>query len=253
MSPQIQAVPVERFLEELRGIVRAHPIDPDLAQSVKYGKAPREHLVRWAKDYYHYVRDDAQATAATLARCLDRKLFLYLSQNLSRKAGFYQIANPVELYLRFTDALGISRDDLESHYPCAETLGGYFTRRNFQYSGFLEGFTAYYLASEGAMMEATGEQAPYLAQKGFAEYTRRNYELPEGATDYWRAYEDFPSLDGDRAWEIAAELAVDATSQATIRRTFLHSVSVYQSMRKAWSDLANGRYWEPEIRWPKRA
>lgn len=243
---------MQDFVAELREIVRSHPLDPGLAQSVKYGKADVRNVRRWAKDYYHYIRHEAQATAATLARCLDRKLFLYLSQDLSRKAGFYQVANPIELYLRFTDALGISRDELERHYPCAETLGGLFTRRNFQHSGFVEGFTASSLSSEGAMMEVFPNDTPFLAQKGFAEYVRRNYDLPEGSTDYWRAYEDFHSFDGERAWEIVADLAADGSSQAIVRRTFLHSVSVYQCMRKAWSDLVAGTYWDAEIAWPKR-
>lgn len=246
-----RALAVEEFIDELHGLVRSHPIDPELARSVKYGKAQRQHVRRWAKDYYHYVQHDAQATAATLARCLDRNLFLYLSQDLSRKAGFYQVsANPLELYRRFTDALEIPREELERHYPCAETLGGLFTKRNFQYSSFLEGFTAFYLCSEGALMEVVRDETPFLAQKGFAEYLRRNYDLPEGSTDYWRAYEDFRSLDGERAWEIVREIGADASSQATIRRTFLHAVSVYQCMRKAWSDIVAGSYWEPEFVWP---
>jgi pyrroloquinoline quinone (PQQ) biosynthesis protein C len=246
-----EALPVAEFIAELQSLVRAHPLDPDLAQSVKYGKAPLEHLRRWAKDYFHYFENDVQATAATLARCLDRKLFLALSESLARKAGFYQVASPLDLYLRFTDALGISRADLARHHPCAETLGGLFTKRNFQHSSFLEGFTATYLASEGAMMEAVADHSPFLAQKGFAEYLRRNYGLPEGSTDYWRAYEDFRSFDGERAWEMLADLGADASSQATVRRTFLHSTLVYQAMRRAWSELATGKYFEPELVWPK--
>jgi len=26
---------------------------------------------------------------------------------------------------------------------------------------------------------------------------------------------------------------------------------VYRSMRRAWGELANGDYWDAEIRWPK--
>lgn len=247
-----EAMPASEFVAQLRAIVRDHPLDPRLAQDVKYGRAKIEHVRRFAKDYYRYIENDVQGAAATLARCLDRGLFLELSRGLSRKAGFFQIANPVELYLRFTDALGISRDELECHYACAETLGGLFTKRNFQHSSFLEGFVGFHLASEGALMEASADSSAFLAQKGFAEYMRRNYGLSDGAADYWRAYEDFHSLDGERAWEIVAELASDASSQATIHRTFLHSVSVYQSMRKAWSDVVSGSYWDPEIRWPSR-
>jgi len=245
-----EALPVDQFVAELKDVVRLHPLDSRLAEDVKYGRAKIEHVRRFAKDYYRYVEHDVQGSAATLARCLDRRLFLELSRGLSRKAGFFQIANPLELYLQFTDALGVSREDLERHYACAETLGALFTKRNFQHSSFLEGFTAFHLCSEGAMMEVIADPSGFLAQKGFAEYMRRNYGLAEGATAYWRAYEDFHSLDGERAWEMVAELATDASTQATIRRTFLHSLSIYQCMRKAWSELVSGTYWDPEIRWP---
>ncbi|MGH7897904.1 MAG: hypothetical protein ACREQQ_08120 [Candidatus Binatia bacterium] len=245
-----EAYAVDDFVAELRAVVLAHPVDPALAEDVKYGRAKIEHLCRWAKDYYRYIEHDVQGTAATLARCLDRGLFLELSRGLSRKAGFFQVANPLELYLKFTDALGIPRDELERHYACAETLGGLFTKRNFQHASFLEGFVAFYLCSEGAMMDVAPDPSGFLAQKGFAEYVRRNYGLADGATDYWRAYEDFHSLDGERAWEIVSGLATDGSTQAVIGRTFRHSVSVYQCMRRAWSDLARGRYWDPEIRFP---
>jgi pyrroloquinoline quinone (PQQ) biosynthesis protein C len=241
------ALPAADFIAELEASVRAEAFDPGLAQSLKYGRAELAHVRRWAKDYFRYIEHDAQATAATLARCLDRKLFLELSGSLARKAGYFQIASPLELYRKFTEALGISRAELDRHHACAETLGAMFTKRDFQHSSFLEGFAAGMLAAEGALMEVSDDDAPFLCQKGFAEYLRRHYSLADGATDYWRAYEDFHSLDGERAWEIVADLATDASTQAVVRRTFRRSVSVYRSMRKAWSDLARGVYWDAEI------
>jgi pyrroloquinoline quinone (PQQ) biosynthesis protein C len=246
------ALPVDAFVSELREVVRAHPVDATLAQSVKYGKADVANVRRWAKDYYAFIREDAQSTAAMLARCLDRPLFLRLSRTLARKTGFYQMSSTGELYLKFTDALGIERAELEHHHACAETLGAMFARRTFQHSGFVEGFTASQLASEGAAMDVATDHAPFLAQKGFAEYLRRHYSLPEGATDYWRAYEDFRSIDGDGAWEIVATLATDVSTQATMRRTLQHMLAITQSMRRAWSELASGTYWDAEMRWPAR-
>jgi pyrroloquinoline quinone (PQQ) biosynthesis protein C len=246
-----QTLSAEDFVGELRAEARRLPIDPGLAQNLKYGKADLAHVRRWAKDYFRYIEHDPQATAATLARCLDRELFLELSGHLARKTGFFQTGNALELYRKFTSALGISAGELDAHYACAETLGAMFTKRSFQHSSFLEGFVASSLVSEGALGEATGDDAPFLCQKGFAEYLRRSYSLPEGATDYWRAYEDFRSLDADRAWQIVTRLAVDGSSQAAIRRAFRHTLSVYQSMRNAWSQLVAGTYWDAEIRWPK--
>jgi len=251
LSADGQTLSVSDFVAELRAEAHRLPIDPTLAERLKYGKADLEHLRRFAKDYFRFIEHDPQATAATLARCLDRELFLELSGHLTRKTGFFQTKNTLELYRQFTGALGISDRELDGHYACAETLGAMFTKRSFQHSSFLEGFVASSLVSERALAEATGGDTPFLCQKGFAEYLRRAYTLPEGATDYWRAYEDFRSLDGERAWEIIGRLAVDGSSQAAIRRAFRHMLAVYQSMRNAWSQLVAGTYWDAEIRWPK--
>jgi len=93
--PHPDARSAEQFVTELKELIRDQPLEASLAQNLKYGRAKIEHVRRWAKDYFRYVEHDAQATAATLARCLDRKLFLELSGGLSRKAGFYQITNPI--------------------------------------------------------------------------------------------------------------------------------------------------------------
>src|SRR5262245_3771746 len=81
------ARPVDEFLAELRELIRAHPIDGGLAEALKYGGGSREAMRRWIKDYYQFIRLDAQGTAATIARCRRRGLFLALSPLVSRKTG----------------------------------------------------------------------------------------------------------------------------------------------------------------------
>src|SRR5262249_46695196 len=110
------------FVEELKDLVRAQPFDPELASALKYGTAKREHLVRWIKDYYHFVKRDAQGTAAVVARCRGRGLFIALSPLVNRKTGFHQMTRPPrELFLRFAAGFGISEAELEAHFPCPET------------------------------------------------------------------------------------------------------------------------------------
>ena len=75
------AIPVDEFVDELKALIRAHPIDAQLAESLKYGGARREAMRRWIKDYYQFIRLDAQGTAATIARCRRRGLFLALSRS----------------------------------------------------------------------------------------------------------------------------------------------------------------------------
>ena len=103
------AKPVDEFVDELKALVRAHPIDAQLAEALKYGSASREAMQRWIKDYYQFIRLDAQGTAAMIARCRRRGLFLALSQLVNRKTGFHQVTTPpLELFLRFAAAFGVS-------------------------------------------------------------------------------------------------------------------------------------------------
>ena len=68
--------------------MRAHPVDATLADALKYGGADREAMRRWIKDYYQFIRLDAQGTAAMIARCRRRGLFIALSPLVNRKTGF---------------------------------------------------------------------------------------------------------------------------------------------------------------------
>src|SRR5262249_60083384 len=87
-------IPVDAFVDELRALVRAHPVDATLADALKYGGTDREALRRWVKDYYQFIRLDAQGTAALGARCRPRRLFLPPSPPVGRQTGLHQVTPP---------------------------------------------------------------------------------------------------------------------------------------------------------------
>jgi hypothetical protein len=245
------ARPVDEFLDELKQLVRNHPIDGRLAEALKYGSAPRPAMQRWIKDYYQYIRLDAQGTAATIARCPRRGLFLTLSPVVSRKTGFYQVTTPpLQLFIRFAAAFGVSPAELEAHYACPETQQATFTRLQFQFSGFEEGFVVAMLAGEGSLLDVTRDERPWLCQRGIAEYLKRAYQLDDEAVAYWRAYEDFTGFVREPVWELVREFAADAAQQALLRTTLHHWLLLYQNMRTAWSDIISGAYSLPDFVWP---
>lgn len=245
------AVAPDAFVAELKALVRAHPIDATLAGALKYGTASREHLVRWIKDYYHFIKRDAQGSAAMVARCRRRGLFIALSQIVNRKTGFHQVTRPPrELFLRFAAAFGVSEAALEAHYPCPETMQATFSRLHFQFSSFEEGFAATALGAEGALLDVVRDERPWLCQRGLAEYLKRAYELDEDAVAYWRAYEDFRSFVTEPVWDLCAEIAVDASSQALVRTAFHHWLLIYQNARRAWGEIVAGTYPLPDFVWP---
>ena len=246
------ALSPDGFVEELKDLVRAHPMDTALVTALKYGGASREHLVRWIKDYYHFIKRDAQGTAAMVARCRRRGLFIALSQLVNRKTGFHQVTRPPrELFLRFAAAFGVSEAELEAHFPCPETMQATFSRLHFQFAGFEEGFAATALGAEGPLLDVVRDERPWLCQRGLAEYMKRAHQLDEDAVAYWRAYEDFRGFVTEPVWELVKEIAVDASSQAIVRTAFHHWLLVYQNARRAWGEIVTGRYALPDFVWPR--
>lgn len=245
------ARPVDEFIEELKDLIRAHPIGGQLAEALKYGGVSREAMQRWIKDYYQFIRMDAQGTAAMIARCRRRGLFLTLSQLVNRKTGFHQITTPpLQLFRRFAAAFGVTPAELEAHYACPETMQATYARQQFQFSGFEEGFVVSALASEGALLDVVRDERPWLCQRGVAEYMKRAYQLDDDAVAYWRAYEDFRGFVCEPVWDIVRELATDASQQEVLRTTLHHWLLIYQNMRHAWNEIIAGSYPVPDFVWP---
>ena len=63
-------LPIDDFVDELKTLVCEHPVEPALAEALKYGGVEREAMRRWLKEYYQFIRLDAQGTAATIARAM---------------------------------------------------------------------------------------------------------------------------------------------------------------------------------------
>src|SRR5262245_1056684 len=245
------ALPVEDFVEELKAMVRAHPIDPSLADALRRGGIDRDAMRRWIKDYYQFIRLDAQGTAAVIARCRRRGLFIALSQLVNRKTGFHQVTRPpLALFERFAAAFDLSSGDLEAHCACPETMQATYMRLALQHGGFEEGFVPTALGAEGPLLDVVRDERPWLCQRGMAEYMKRAFGLDEDAVAYWRAYEDFRGFVTEPVWDIVREIAGDASEQELLRTTLRHWLLAYQNMRRAWGEIVQARYPLPDFVWP---
>jgi len=245
------AIPVHAFVEELKTLVREHPVDATLATALRSGAASREAIRRWIKEYWTWIRLDAQGTAAFVARCRRRGLFIACAQMVNRKTGFHQVTRPAtDLFLRFAAAFGLSRDELDAHWACPETLQATFTRLHFQHASFEEGFVASALGGEGALLDVVRDERPWLCQRGMAEYLVRAWGLDEDAVAYWRAYEDFRGFVTEPVWDLVREIAHDGSQQQVVRTALHHWLLVQQNMRRAWNEIAAGTYALPDFVWP---
>jgi hypothetical protein len=125
-----------------------------------------------------------------------------------------------------------------------------FARLQFQFSSFDDGFVVAALASEGSLLDVVRDERPFLCQRGIAEYLKRAWQLDDEAVAYWRAFEDFTGFVREPVWEIAREIAADATQQQRLRTVLHHWLLLYQNMRNAWGDLITETYALPDFVWP---
>src|SRR5262249_51457980 len=134
-------LPVDDFVDELKTLVCEHPVEPALAEALKYGGGRRGGGGRWLKGDCTVHPRDAQGEAAPVGRRRRRGFFRRLPPLGTRKTASHRGARPpLELFLRFAAALGGERDELEAHLACPETMQAPFPRLHFQFSSFEEGF-----------------------------------------------------------------------------------------------------------------
>ena len=241
----------DEFVEELQAMAAARAWTPTLAERLRTGALRDEPLRRWVKDYYFWIRLDAQGAAANVARCPRRGVYLDVAAGVARKSGFYQVgARPLGLFVRFAEALGVSRDELEQHFACPETMQATFTRLYHQFSSFDEGFAATWLACEDALMRVARDERAFLTQRGLPEWMKRAYGLSDEAVAWWRALESTRGFGLDDPWEILRYLAVDGSAQHTLRIAFRDCLDVYRAMRVAWNGIADGTYPTADFQWP---
>jgi hypothetical protein len=245
------ALSPDEFVEELQAMAMSRAFAPTLTERLRYGELKGEALKRWIKDYYFFVRLDAQGAAANVARCPRRGVYLDVAAAVARKSGFYQVGRrPLDLYCRFAETFGVSREELESHFACPETMQATYTRLNHQFQTFEEGFAATYLVTDAALMQVARDERAFLAQRGLPEWMKRAYDLSDDAIAYWRAYEATRGFGLDDPWDLLRYLAVDGSAQHTLRVAFRDCLDIYERMRTAWNGIADGTYGTSDLQWP---
>ena len=81
-------------------------------QSWSKGELPKESLKQYAKEYFHFEAMYPTFLSAVHSRCSDRKARQLILDNLWDEE--HGDENHVELWLRFCDALGLDREEVEN-------------------------------------------------------------------------------------------------------------------------------------------
>ncbi|MGB2695966.1 MAG: CADD family putative folate metabolism protein [Dehalococcoidia bacterium] len=112
-------------------------------QAWQAGELTLDDLRCYAQQYYHHVLAFPQYVSAAHANCPDQGDRQELLENLIEEERGEE--NHPELWLRFGEALGLSREEIITSEPLPETLRLVETFRDVTKSGsFVEGATALY-------------------------------------------------------------------------------------------------------------
>lgn len=222
------ALSPEAFLDSLfewqRGVVKR----PRIWEAILAGTAPRPAVHGYLKEkfFLHWHSEPEIAAVVSLAR--DRETCLALAKNFSREAGFFQTANHTELYIRFCEAMGLTRQELIEHTPLPATIGAFYTLSYFRRASLEEAIAAFSLASEGRKRAPGGEASGRLKQ---SEAFMRHYGLSERDVEFWTIHEgEVEDEDIATGVDLVRRFIRTAEQQARARHAFQMTTLTKQHM-----------------------
>ena len=153
------------FSEKIRdSISDYHLLSHPFYQAWNHGEVPKEKLKKYAIQYYTHVKAFPRYISATHSHCEDLKKRRILLENLADEEGLRGGVPHPELWLRFAEGLGVSRNEVEQQ-PIRESIKNvvkvFFSFAN---SSYAEGLTSLY---------AYEYQVPEIAEikiKGLSEH-----------------------------------------------------------------------------------
>ena len=154
----------EEFVKELDNAIAKHALlDHPFYQMWNKGELPMEALKEYAKQYYSHVRVFPRYLSACHSQCDDIEVRQLLLENMCEED--MGAKNHPELWLRFVEGLGVSREDAKNSTPLPSTVESVETMKKLTSSDdYLEGVAALY---------AYESQVPEVAEtkrKGLAKF-----------------------------------------------------------------------------------
>lgn len=220
------------LVKTMRELKRPEP--SRLMVAVFKGTASRQVLQGYALEQYAFLKFVVHCIASALGRMLERDNFLTLSANFSREVGFYQTPNHVDSFVKFGEALGLTRERMVSHVPLPETLGAMYTLSHFCHRSAAEAVAAFSLATEarGDILNENrrGERQPMQLSKVF----RERHGLSEEAVEFYRIHEAVEGEDAEQGFAMIRPYADGAYNQALIRTAVVHTALTFDAMWYAW-------------------
>ena len=184
-----------QFLDECIAFKQTQPGAGRFFATLARGELPRDLLVLWAKDMYHFVQGGIPALTAWLAHAptaVERESARLIARNLAGELGFLREPDHRDLYLQLLDGIGITEADAKAHLPLASTIGGATVLGAFCRSSFEEGLGSFGLGLE---MQVPGR--PNGAAVIYAGLQRAG--VPEKALEFYHIHVEAEEEHGDNA------------------------------------------------------
>ena len=217
-------LPAGEFARELQRTIDArrtfgrHP----LWLSIANGQLARANVQTWAKQFFLQVREFPRAVSGLHASCTLADERVKLAESLyeeeTGRISGCNVSHP-ELFIRFGEGLGLTRNDLldAPPFPGTAALIAWFESATREYS-FIEGAAAINLAAEG---QVPGAFAP------FARALEQHYGLSRDQVAFWDIHEEADREHSDIGDHIVMRHATTTEWQDKIRRALQHSLDLW--------------------------
>jgi pyrroloquinoline quinone (PQQ) biosynthesis protein C len=228
MSEQLLS-PAE-FLEECLAFKRAQPGAGRFFASLARGDLPRDLLVLWAKDMYHFIQPGIPALTAWLSHAptvVERDSARLVARNLAGELGFLREPDHRDLYLKLLEGIGVTEADAKEHLPLASTIGAASVLGAFCRSSFEEG-----LGSFGLGVELQVPGRPNGAAVIYAGLKRAG--VSEDTLEFYQIHVEAEEEHGDNAEQALAPFVATAQQQTLVRHAFRWTVIALSGMQRGF-------------------
>lgn len=184
-------------------IQEKHLLTHNFYQRWQMGKLAVAELQGYAKEYYRFESEFPRFISAIHTNCSDLKMRQLLLENLIHEERGEE--NHPELWLQFAEGLGVSREEVKSHFHSDETEHLVRTYRGFcENPNLIEGLAALY---------AYERQQPDVARSK-ADGLKANYGIKEESTlAFFRAHQSVDVYHAEAEMSLLAELCHDENAQ----------------------------------------
>lgn len=197
-------------------------------QAWSAGRLTKDDLRSYAKEYYHLEKNFPRLVSRVHSATLDPELRRGLVENLSDEETGPE--NHRELWLRFAEGLGLSREEVVSSQPSEATRAAFDSLMSVCSEGPVEGLAALY-AYESQLPEVSQSKIDGLkAFYGFADPRGLGFFEVHKSADVWHSEVERKAIEASGAEAGRVKAASEAACRALL--SFLDGVDASTRLKR---------------------